>query len=198
MNSAAPLIEAAREAQAAIADSGSAFVIIGGLAVLRWGEPRATRDVDFTLLCPHGDEGAMIDAVLRRLRARIEGAAEFARKNRVLLAAASNGVPIDIALGNLPYEERAVARGSDFAFAPGVLLRTCSAEDLLVMKAFAGRDHDFAGIEGVIVRQGAALDWTLIERELTPLLEVKGELEAWKRLLALRRSVGRADGAKSE
>jgi hypothetical protein len=187
MRPAAPLLEAAREAQTALADSGSAFILIGGLAVFRWGEPRITRDVDFTVLCALGDEDAKVDAILRRLRGRIDDAAEFARRSRVLLATASNGVPIDIALGALPYEERAVERGSDFAFAPGLLLRTCSAEDLVVMKAFAGRDHDLLAIDGVVARQGELLDWELIEKELAPMLELKGDQETWKRLVALRR-----------
>lgn len=54
------------------------------------------------------------------------------------------------------------------------------------MKAFAGRERDFLYIEGVLVRQGAALDWRPVEQELRPLLAVKGEPEAWERLVAMR------------
>lgn len=186
MKPAVPLVEAAREVEAVLAEAGFKAVIIGGLAVFRWGEPRLTRDVDFTVLCPFGEEGPKAQAILSRLAGRIEGAAEFATTNRVLLARAANGVPIDIALGGLEFEARAVARGSAFEYVSGALLRTCSAEDLVVMKAFAGRERDLLDIEGVIVRQGAVLDWGLIEEELKPLLEVKGTPETWQRLLSMR------------
>ena len=190
MKAAIPLVEAAREVEAILAAAGIGAVIIGGLAVFRWGEPRLTRDVDFTVLCPFGEEGPKVHAILSRLAGRIADAGEFAITNRVLLARASNGVPIDIAFGGLDYEARAVARGSAFKYLSGTALRTCSAEDLVVMKAFAGRERDFLDIEGVIVRQGARLDWALIEEELKPLLAVKGEPETWRRLLAMRDATG--------
>lgn len=182
-----PLIEAAREVQSILVELGIEAVIIGGLAIFRWGEPRLTRDVDFTALCPLGDdEDLKIDAILARLRGRIEDAGEFAKRNRVLLVSATNGTPIDIALGGLPYEAGAVARGSTFQYAPGFELRTCSAEDLVIMKTFAGRDGDFIDVQGILVRQGKNLDWKLIEAELKPLLEAKDEPRSWDRLVALK------------
>ena len=38
-------------------------------------------------------------------------------------------------------------------------LLTCSAEDLIVLKAFAARGRDWVDVEGIIVRQAGALDW---------------------------------------
>ena len=61
-------------------------------------------------------------------------------------------------------------------------LRTCSAEDLVVLKAFAGRDVDWLDIGGVAVRQAGRLDERLIFRELEPLLELKGSLDSADRL----------------
>lgn len=52
MKPAIPLVEAAREVEAILAEAGFESMIIGGRAVFRWGEPRFTRDVDFTVLCP--------------------------------------------------------------------------------------------------------------------------------------------------
>ena len=186
MNPAIPLLDAAREVEDVLSDLGLKAVIIGGLAIFRWGEPRATRDVDFILLCPFGEENSKTDAILNRLRGRIENARDFAANNRVLLLSASNGKPIDIVLGGLPFEERVIERGSTFEFARGAGLRTCSAEDLVVMKAFAGRDRDLTDIPGILVRQSGRLDWKLIENELRPLLELKDAPEMWDRLLEIR------------
>jgi hypothetical protein len=46
------VIKAAAELQAVCAAEQWRFCFIGGLAVLRWGEPRETVDVDLTLLTP--------------------------------------------------------------------------------------------------------------------------------------------------
>ena len=53
-----------------------------------------------------------------------------------------SGVGIDVALGALPFEESVVARANRFAFPGDVALRTCSAEDLVVLKAFAALKDD--------------------------------------------------------
>jgi hypothetical protein len=58
--------------------------LIGGLAVQRWGEPRATQDVDLTLLAPLGEEKRSIDLLLRRYKGRDANAREFALARRVL------------------------------------------------------------------------------------------------------------------
>ncbi len=74
--------------------------------MLRWGEPRFTRDVDVTLLCPFGYEDEISAPLLDAgYIGRISDAQEFARQNRVLLIQNRHGVPIDVASGALPYEE---------------------------------------------------------------------------------------------
>ena len=110
----------------------------------------------------------------------------FARESRVLLLEDGERRPIDIALGALPFEERAVERASDFEYAPGVTLRTCGAEDLIVMKAFADRGQDRLDVEGIVARQGIHLDWDLIEAELEPLASLKPDAGIMSRLRQLR------------
>jgi hypothetical protein len=165
------------------------FCIIGALAVERWGEPRLTHDVDLTILTGFGGEEKYVDALLAAFEARRPDAREFALRHRVLLLVGGSGAPIDVSLGAMPFEERAVSRASPFHVAPDVELWTCSAEDLVVFKAFAGRAKDWLDVEGVVVRQGARLDQALVWRELTPLLELKGTPEAAERL---RRILGKA------
>lgn len=89
---------------------------------------------------------------------------------------------IDVSLGAMPFEERAVERASAWAIQEGSALFTCSAEDLIVHKAFADREKDWLDIEGVAVRQSGTLNADLIWRELDPLLELKGSLSAAERL----------------
>jgi hypothetical protein len=51
-----------------------------------------------------------------------------------------------------------------------------SAEDLVVLKAFADRPQDWIDVEGIIVRQRGGLDRALVRRELRDLLELKEDI----------------------
>ena len=188
------LLEAAKEFQDFFAERGWRFCFVGGLAVLRWGRPRSTQDVDVELLTGFGGEDAYIGPLLERFSSRIEDAAAFALENRTLLLEATNGVPVDVVLGAVPFEERAVARATLHEFLPGVSLLTCSAEDLVVFKAFAGRPIDWFDIEGVLARCGPNLDWDYVLAQLRPLCEAKEEPATIARLEEMRKKLlGQAD-----
>lgn len=166
------------------------FCFIGGVALQRWGEPRVTKDVDLTLVVGFGDEERYIEKLLQRFSPRIDQAGGFAVANRVLLLQSPDGIGIDIALGGLPYEELVVTRATSFEFLPGLSLQTCSAEDLVVLKAFADRDRDWSDVEGVLLRQ-EALDWDYIESQLRPLADAKESSEILERLSQLRHRMRR-------
>ena len=150
---------------------------IGGIAVQRWGEPRVTRDVDLTLLAGFGAEDAFIDVLLGAYAARTEDARDLARRHRVLLLITPGGVGLDVSLGGLPFEEELVRRATTFSFGPGLDIRTCSAEDLIVLKLFASRALDVRDVEGIVIRHRDQLDWSYIEKQLRPLVELKEEPE---------------------
>jgi hypothetical protein len=133
-----PVLSAAREIQEVCQSEGWSFCIVGGLAVLRWGKPRTTQDVDITLITGFGTEEPFVDKLLARFASRRTDAREFALQNRVLLLKAASGIGIDVALGGFRFEELAVQRATSFEFEPGLFLITASAEDIVVMKAFAG------------------------------------------------------------
>ena len=103
----------------------------------------------------------------------------------MLLLRIASGIPVDIALGAIPFEERCVARATAFDFG-GARLLTCSAEDLVVLKAFAARDRDWADIESIAARQARQLDWPLIFREFAPLAALREGSQATARLIALK------------
>jgi hypothetical protein len=180
-----PLLAAALEVQAFCRAQNWRFCFIGGLAVQRWGEPRLTQDADLTVITGFGGEAPFVDTLLARFEGRLPDAREFALRNRVLLLRSSGGVPLDVALGAMPFEERAVARASDFTIAPEAVILTCGAEDLVVFKAFAGRPRDWLDIEGIAIRQAGRFDERLIWTELVPLLELKESPEDARQLRAI-------------
>lgn len=170
-----PLFEAARELLDALDALGLTSCLIGGLVVARWGEPRLTRDVDATVLADYGGERSVVDSILTRFSARQPDAREFALIYRVLLLRASNGVDLDVSLAAFEFEREALDRASAFEFEPGVRLRTCSAEDLIVYKAVAGRPRDLSDIETVVARQVRQLDVDRVRRWLRFFGELKEE-----------------------
>jgi hypothetical protein len=180
-----PIFAAAVELQDFCRSRNWRFCFIGAIAVQRWGEPRLTQDADLTLLTGFGHEEAFVDELLAGFAARRPDARSFALRYRVLLLEASNGVPLDVSLGAMPFEERAVERASEFNVDEAAALLTCSAEDLVVFKAFAGRDKDWLDIEGVLARQGSGFDEDLVWRELRPLLDLKQAPESAGRLRGL-------------
>jgi hypothetical protein len=183
------VIQAAAELQGFCERQGWRFCFIGGLALQRWGEPRETVDADLTLMTGFGREEAFIEILLSRYRSRIDDARNFAIQNRVLLLSNAVGVGLDVALGALAFEESAIARSSEFVFPPHTPIRTCSAEDLIVMKSFASRPKDWLDVEGIILRQQSVLDWDYIQTQLLPLIAVKEAPEIWTELQKRRSEV---------
>jgi len=162
------------------------YCFIGGMALQHWGEPRLTRDVDVTLLTGFDREEGFIDELLGAYEGRVPDAAAFALRNRVLLLKSASGIGIDVALGGLPFEERLIERAVLQEFLPGQKLRICTAEDLIVMKAFAERDRDWLDIGGILTRQEDRIEWQTVWDELTPLCELKESPQILDRLARLR------------
>lgn len=183
-------IHAAHEIQRLLEAQRWSFCFIGGLALQRWGEPRVTLDVDLSLLTGFGQEESFIRFLLDHYEPRRNDAARFALQYRVVLLKNRAGVGIDIALAALPFEEDVIRRSSLADYLPGIRLRTCSAEDLIVMKAFAGRNRDWQDVTTIVQRQGNVLDVPYIVRQLSPLLDAKEDVQS---LLTLK-SIFRAEG----
>ena len=166
------LFDAANEVCSFMSARGWEYCIIGGLAVQQWGEPRTTLDADLTLLADWGHEEPYVTALLDHFESRIADAHEFALNRRVLLLRASNGSDVDVALGALPFEGVMVRRAVPTEFAPGMIVPCCTAEDLFIMKAFAGRPRDWLDAESIAARQ-TGMDKGYILENLSALCELK-------------------------
>jgi hypothetical protein len=181
------VFEAAQQIQDFFDENKWQFCFIGGIALQRWAKPRLTNDADLTLLTGFGSEEFFIDKILEKFQSRLENPKDFALQSRILLLKIGN-VGIDISLGALFFEESAVNRAVFYQFTPNVKLRICTAEDLIVFKAFADRTQDWADIENILIVQ-EKLDWKYIFEQLAPLVELKEEPEILTRLENLRKSL---------
>jgi hypothetical protein len=171
-----PLFTAAEEVQFLLNEKKIKFCFIGGLALIRWGEIRVTNDIDIIVTCGFGNEENIIKIILDKFKGRIKDAYEFAKQNRVLLVTASNGTP---------FEDSMIERASYFHFLADTNLITCSAEDLIITKAFANRPKDWLDIEGIISRQKGNLNKDLIFTNLSLLVEAKEDTTIISKLHSL-------------
>lgn len=178
---------AALEIQRFCAERRWETCVIGGLAVIRWGEPRGTQDVDLSLITGLGHEEAFVAELIRHFPSRVEDPIPFAKANRIVLLTASNGITVDIGLAAFPFEERMIERSSRFAYLPDVVLATCSAEDLVILKGIAGRGRDWSDIEGIAVVQRDRLDWSYVTEVLSSLSDVFDSQAALDQLAEIRR-----------
>ncbi len=181
-----PLLEAASEVGRFFEDHGWPYCVIGGLAVQNWGEPRTTLDADINLFTGLGGEETFVDVILEKFESRITGAREFALTRRVLLIRASNGKDVDISMGGLPFEAEMIERAVTVELCQGIRLPCCTAEDLVILKAFADRPRDWLDIQGIVTRQ-SRLDNQYVLAHLAMLCELKEApeiLEKTRRLLA--------------
>ncbi len=129
------------------------YMIIGGQAVLLYGEPRLTRDIDITL-------GASIDRIesllsvvqdlsLKPLPEDIEA---FVRQTLVLPTLdETTGIRVDFIFSFTPYEKEAIKRAKKVVILDQEV-NFASPEDLIIHKIFAGRPRDIEDVRTIIIK----------------------------------------------
>lgn len=187
---ATPQLEAAWRLHCFLTERGILYVVIGGIAVQHWGEPRFTRDVDVTVMVEPGSERAALEEILSAFPPRIDDALAFALAHRVVLITVPDLCDADISLGLPGYESEVMQRAIEHNIGGGRLIRLCSAEDLIIHKAVACRPQDIADIEGVLIRQKDRLDLTYVRGWLAEFSEVLDKPEIRDQFEALCRTAG--------
>ena len=171
-----------------LADLAVPSMIIGGVAVIAHGVPRSTVDIDATVLGRDVAPETLLAAAGRRdLRPRIEDAARFARAHHVLLLRHDpSGIPVDVSLAWLPFEEAAL-EASVAVDIMGVSVRVARPEDLIVYKLVAARPRDLDDAEALLVAHGVDVDVARVRRvvrEFAEVLEDPGRADALEAMLA--------------
>lgn len=139
------------------------YMIIGGQAVLLYGEPRLTRDVDVTV---GADVSALprVLAVARRtgLNPRPSDPEAFAAETLVLPCEdPDTGIRVDFVFSSSDYEAVAMARARPVTVA-GRTVAYASPEDLIIHKLVAGRPRDLDDIRSVRLKS-PGLDFGYID-----------------------------------
>ncbi|MBI5234686.1 MAG: hypothetical protein HY886_00340 [Deltaproteobacteria bacterium] len=137
-------------------EKGLPYMVIGGQAVLLYGEPRLTRDIDITL----GIGVDRLDDVLAAadelfLKSLLPDALQFVRRTMVLpVIEQSTGIRVDFIFSFTPYEADAIKRARKVVV-KGEEVAFSSPEDLVIHKIFAGRARDIEDARSIVVRNPA-------------------------------------------
>ena len=155
----APLRSALQKAVHALEEHAYRYAVIGGIALSQWGVARYTYDVDLKVLVPNLD----FDAARDMLRAAFPVRARaHVPENPFIVAVDIDGVTADFLLTLPGYEEHIIERAVRRDLG-GWSAWICSAEDLIIQKAVAGRGKDWPDIEALLIEQDGKLDYPYIE-----------------------------------
>lgn len=149
--------------QKRLSEAGIASMVIGGIAVGAWGEPRLTRDADLKVLLGRQDAEQLLAVLGADYDPLSPNAREMLRRQAMVFVQDSLGARLDLLLADTPYDVSAIDRGRDVEIEPGITLRMCSPEDLVIYKLISTRPRDHEDVVGVIRRQGGALDHSYVE-----------------------------------
>lgn len=114
---------AAEEVHQILTELQLPYVIIGGMAIQKWGEARFTKDLDLTIFIPIEDQETVLPLLESKLPPRKENAVEFALKHRIYLAQTVDGFEVDVSLGLPGYEEEMLGNAVDYVTQTGKTVR---------------------------------------------------------------------------
>ena len=127
------------------------YMIIGGQAVLVYGEPRLTKDIDITLGVGVS-KLSVINSIVEKLNLKILVDENFVQNTMVLLVIdEKTGIRVDFIFSFSLYEKQAIKRATDIKF-DNTIVRFASLEDLIIHKIIAGRAIDIEDIRSIILK----------------------------------------------
>lgn len=162
------------------------YMIIGGQAVLLYGEPRLTKDIDITL-------GVNIDrldellAIVKEipLTPLPEDVPSFVQKTMVLpVLEKTTGIRVDFIFSFTPYETQAIGRAKRIMLS-GQEVCFASLEDLILHKIFSGRPRDLEDVRTLVLKNpGIDLPYTSRWlKEFDAVVQEKSFLDTFERIL---------------
>ena len=132
------------------ADAGLPFVVVGGIAVVRHGVIRATRDIDLVV-----EPSAEATAVLRELAVAWEATFASGAPLEIDRVVAGSLIPLATSFAYIdvlpespsPLGYRDLAARAEVRHIDGVPAAICSLADLVALKRRAGRPRDKQDLE---------------------------------------------------
>jgi hypothetical protein len=164
------------------------WYVFGAQAVIAYGVPRLSADVDVTLkLVPDEPERFARDMAASGFALRVEDP-EFVRRTRVMpFVHLATAMPLDVVLAGSGLEDEFLERARVID-AGGTLLPLIHPEDLVIAKVLAGRPKDIEDAAGLWRLHGRQLDADRIRRTLHSLEEALAQSDLVPALERIQRT----------
>ena len=156
------LIHSVADLQRRLEKAGIPSAVIDGLAVSAWGEPRLTRDADLKVLARRDERSRILELVADFTPLHADPDEAF-RRHGIAFFLDPAGTRINVMLAETLFDEAAIGRARIVELQPGLTVRVCSAENLIIYKMVSLRTQDRVDVEGIIRRQGNRLDDRYVE-----------------------------------
>jgi len=163
-------------------------MVIGGHAVLQYGIPRFTQDIDVTIALTPEEVGKVLKSIEGSFRVLPRDIEAFIRDTWVLpVEHLETGVRVDLIFSITAFEREAIEMAREITV-ENMTIRYISPEDLIVQKIIAGRAVDLEDAKGILDMQGERIDRERIEKSISALSRESGEYEWLKRWDEVKKS----------
>jgi hypothetical protein len=105
------LFESIIALQTRLNDEGIASIVIGGVAIGAWGEPRLTRDVDLKIMLRREDAQDLLTILGDEYISLVPNPVEMLQKQALVFVQDSRATRLDLLLADTTYDEIAIQRG---------------------------------------------------------------------------------------
>jgi len=163
------------------------YMVIGGQAVLLYGVPRLTEDIDITLGVDSDKENIIRNIISKTgLKIPDEVTSEFVKKTNVLVGIEKNsGIRVDFIFSYTPYEKQALKRVKKEKLKK-YKVNFASIEDLIIHKIFAARTRDLEDVKIIIQKNHNSINFKYIKKWLNEFSSLPGQkniLKKFKKLI---------------
>ncbi len=99
--------------QRRLSEAGIPSIVIGGVAVALWGNPRVTRDVDLKVLLERDDADRLLTLLSPDYTSLLPDPRQALKKQAMVFVQDAMGTRLDLLLADTPYDVIAIPRGRD-------------------------------------------------------------------------------------
>lgn len=145
------------------------YIILGGQAVLLYGEPRLTKDIDITIGLNIDSVDKIADILKKIDIVPIPGDFhQFVKRTMVLpLINKESGIRVDIIFSFSDFERSAIKRANVVKI-DNMDVHYVSLEDLIIFKVFSGRPRDREDVRAILIKN-KEMDLKYIKKKLKEL-----------------------------
>lgn len=180
------ITEALKAIAACLNEAGIPYMVMGGQAVLQYGETRFTQDIDITLALTPDELERLIKPLKECGFSPVPADyVSFLKDTWVLpVEHLETKTRADLVFSIIPFERDAINNANEISV-DGVPVRYIGAEDLVIQKIFSGRPRDIEDADGILRLQRGKVDLDRIKEKVESLSREMGDYALVERLKTL-------------